>query len=254
MRCFSIGFSLLILSCAIAAAQTPLQRPAPRALTPEILNHCQQTYAGLQPSVRDWVHTQARSAIARHTLNVSELRTSVLQRFPTLRTGQPGDVMAMLVMLLTETIQQTNEDKNYYLQKLADINTISQQISNQIAQLAQATQNQAQAGPHSKSDTDDPCSTPYCSSLSVRLSNLNAASAHLPHPLHLQAPAKPTYRDLQRLRVDLQVQSNSLGDESQMLRAQLQKAEQDYEQAVSTISGILKQTNDTAMSTIKNLK
>ena len=255
MRCFSLGLSLLFLSGTIAAAQTPLQRPAPRVLPPETVSRCQRAYASLQPSARNWVHTRAQSALKRHTLNLSELRSSALQRFPALRAGQNSDVLAMLVMVMTDAIQDTDEDKKYYLQKLTDMNTVAQALSNQINQLARATEDQAASSPGQRSKSDaDPCVTPYCRSLSSRIADLNASLAHLPHPRHVQEPANSTYRDLKQLKSALQAQSNSLSDESQKLQADLQNAEQDYEQAVSLISDMMKEMSDTSMSMISNLK
>lgn len=250
VRCFSLGFSLLILSGAIAAAQSSTLRSAPRPLPRATLSRCQQLYTNLQPSARSWVDTQARNIVKQHKFDASELRASVLERFPSLASGQNGDAMDMVLMILTASIQDADNDKKYYLQKLADINTISQQLSNQVAQLAQS---QALAGSRSKSDAD-PCTTSYCQSLSSRMANLNAAGARLPHPLHLQTPANPTYQDLQRLRSEMQAQANSLNDESQMDQVNLQNAMQDYNQAVTLISDVLKEKNDTAISTINNLK
>lgn len=239
MRCFSLGFFLPLLAGAVVVAQPAQMRPVSRPLSPETLNRYQQLYAGLQPSARNWVDAQARNAVQRRTFDVAQLRSNVLARFPSLRTGQDSNVTAMLVMILTESIEQTNEDKKYYLQKMADINNVSQQLQDQIKQLAQAS-----GSPRSKSAS---CDSPSCRSLASRLANLNAASACLRQPFHLQAPANPTIGDVQSLVNEMQAMMGTVSDDSQLMQADLQNVDQAYSQAFSLISDVMNEMSDTAM-------
>jgi len=260
---FCFGFSLAVsILATIAAAQPAQQRPATRALPPETINRLDQLHASLQPSVRNWVDEQARSAVQRHSFNVPSLRSSVQQRFPSLNAaGSEGSVLGLLALIMKESISQDDAEKKYYLQQLQDLNTVSQAITDQLNDLARATGEQAQQGNQgSQQDTPDSpqksatCATILCRSLPSRLANLNAISARTPHPLHLQAPANPTYADLQKLKANLKEQLNSVNDISQLQQEKLQEAEQDYSQAVSTISAIEKQMNDSSESIIRNLK
>jgi hypothetical protein len=259
--CFGLSLSLAIL-VTFAAAQTAQQRTATRTVPAETMSRLGQLHDSLQPSVRNWIDEQALNIAQRHSLDLSALRSSVQRRFPALnKAGSDGSVLALLEMILRQSILQTNADKQNYLQRMQDLNTVSQAISDQLNALAHATEEQ----PSQKGNQDSPqgnqgsqqkdyrCANAYCQSLSSRLANLNSISAKLPHPLHLQAPANPTYADLQNLKASLKGKLDTIGDDTQLANVDLQNTMQAQQQALQTLSDISKEFSDTAMSIIRNL-
>jgi len=252
MRCFSLGFSMLLLFGTVAGAQKAPPRSGSRSLPAETVRRYDQLHASLQPSVRNWVDEQARTALQRHEIDLSQLRSNVLQHFPTLNAGGSAtgfvDPMALVQMVVMESYKQTTTDMENYALQVEFFNKLKQAIRVQMDGIHQEL---AAEGTRPKTAI---CATAYCRSLSSQLTNLNATSAGSLHPLHLQAPANPTYQNLQSLQANLENQLDSVGDDAQLANTQLQDAMQMQQQTMSVLSNMLKSLNDTEEAIIRNLK
>jgi len=264
---FAFLIAFLLNPCA--GAQSPASHaitPAPaakleiRPVPPELLRRFDPLYAALQPSARAWVDQQAKIEAKRSAPDLNALRAAIRQRFPHSFASQaPGvsvaeknrDVDAVAFLVLTESAQQTQAQQRLSLQQLQEFNTISQALNQYLEQITQAQQQLPPAKDHT--DNDKHCQTAFCTSLPSRLASLNHASATLPHPLHLQAPANPTVAQLQSLVNQMESALDTVGDDSQLANVDLQNMLQKQQQTIQMLSGIEKLMNDTAMSVIRHI-
>jgi hypothetical protein len=265
---FFAFFAALVLNLA-AVGQSPASHPitpAPaakielRPVPPELVRRFDPLHAALNPSARAWVDQQAKIEAQRSKPDLNALRAAIRQRFPGSFASQaPGvsvaeknrDVDAVAFLVLTESAQQTQAQQKYQLQRIQDFNTISQALSQTLEQLAQQTGQLQPTKGHS--DDDKPCQTAFCTSLPSRLVSLNRASATLPHPFHLQAPANMTVTQLKSLINLMESKLDSVGDDAQLANVDLQNTLQKQQQELQMISDIAKQMNDTAMCVIRHI-
>ncbi len=270
MRSVFFAFVAAFLFSHAVGAQSPAIHPiapAPaakieiRPLPPELTQRFEPLHAALNPSASAWVEQQARIEAQRPKPDLNVLRAAIRQRFPRSFASQASgvaaaeknhDVDVVAFLVLTQSAQQTQAQQRYQLQRMQDFNTVSQALSQTLDQLTQQT---GQLHPAKGSaDDDKPCQTPFCTSLPSRLVSLNRASATLPHPLHLQAPAIPTIAQLRALVSQMESALNTVGDDSQLANADLQNTLQKQQQMIQMLSDIEKLMNDTAMSILANLK
>jgi hypothetical protein len=270
MRPIFFAFSTMLLLSLNVGGQSPASHaitPTPAAkmeihpIPQELLQRYEPLYAALQPSAKTWVDQQVKIELQRPKPDLNALRAAIRQRFPRSFASQASgvaaaeknrDVDVVAFLVLTQSAQQTQAQQRYQLQQIQEFNTVSQALSQTLYQLAQQT---GQLHPAKGSaDDDKPCQTPFCTSLPSSLASLNRASATLPHPLHLQAPARLTFAQLQALKNQIQNALNSVGDDSQLANVDLQNILQLQQQIIQMLSDISKLMNDTAMSVIRNMK
>ncbi|MGA3160962.1 MAG: hypothetical protein ABSC77_07070 [Terracidiphilus sp.] len=276
MRPIFFAFSTVLLLSLAAVGQSPASHaiaPAPaakleiRPVPLELLQRFEPLHAALQPPAKAWVDQQAKIETQRPKPDLNALRAAIRQRFPrSLASPAPGvsvaeknrDVDVVAFLVLTESAQQTQADQALHLQKLQEMNTIAQALNQYLKQVTQAAE---QLQPKNGNDdngqvvalNNKPCQTAFCTSLSSRLESLNRASATLPHPLHLQAPANPTVAQLKALVNQMEGALNTVGDDSQLANVDLQNILQHQQQTLQTLSDIEKLMNDTAMSVIRHI-
>jgi len=228
------------------------------SVPPRLVQRFEPLHAALNPSARAWVEQQARIEARRPKPDLNALRAAIRQRFPRSFASQaPGvsvagknrDVDAVAFLVLTESAQQTQAQQTYQLQQMQEFNTVSQVLRQTLNQLTQ--QHQPAKG---NADDDKPCQTAFCTSLPSRLESLNRASATLPHPLHLQAPANLTVVQFNSLINQMESKLDSVGDDAQLANVDLQNTLQHQQQALQMLSDIEKSDYDTSMAIIKNLK
>ncbi len=66
------------------------------------------------------------------------------------RLPQDGNIMETLLLVIKGSIQEANEDKKYYLRKLKNFNKISEALSDQLSDLADASSKLADKEKHTK--------------------------------------------------------------------------------------------------------
>lgn len=246
---------LLALSFMVAAgAQAPgggRLHPPPsrmelRPLPAQIQAHYQRLHAVVQPSAQAWMDHQAQIEAKRKTPDMNALRVAISRRF-----AVPGsrDVEAVAFLVLTQAAQQSQDEEKYKLQRMAEMNRISQALSQMLTELTQQS-----SAPRGHAQDDTPCETTFCNSLPSRLAALTRESANFGRPIHLQASPRISYRQLGGLSSELNSALGSLKDESELASMELQETMQREQQEIETLSNIEKSFNDTSKAVIQNMK
>jgi hypothetical protein len=230
-------------------------------MPPHLVQRFEPLHSALKPSAKSWVDQQARIEAQRPHPDLNALRAAIRQRFagsltPASSRGQGksaksddgGDIMAICFVVLMQASDSAQNDVKEIMQGV-------QVINKQKAALRQMMdQANSDVAASKASQRSQICTTPFCNSLASSFAAINASSAKLPHPVHLQAPARITYAQLQTLVSQMESALNSIGDDAQLANVDLQNILQRQQQELQMLSNIEKSLNDTAMSIISNLK
>jgi hypothetical protein len=120
------------LVARLRAAQVEM-RPGVQALPVEVQTLYAKTVTALPESTRQWIHERAKY-VARTpgSENSAEFLASLKQyqgQFPN------SDVMGLMFAIFKESIEETNADKKYYLQRISEMNQISQALGEYLGYL-----------------------------------------------------------------------------------------------------------------------
>jgi hypothetical protein len=257
MRPVLFAFSTVLLLNPCSGAQSPASRavtPAPaakieiRPVPPELSRRFEQLYAALKPYARDWVNLQAKIEAQRLKPNLDALRVAIRLRFvdshPDNSTVETVVALVLLQMAKDgDSALAAQISQVFALQKeKQDLQTLADQLSHEAA-LAKESK---RAGA---------CLSSLCVSLPSKLAQLNAASANLPHPIHLQASANLTYQQLAMVQANVALALNTLNEDNQRESAsnRVQSDNQNANTVYNQLESILKNMNDTQESAIHNL-
>lgn len=223
-RVFAVA---IILTCtagmAIPAAAQLLQQPQPllhhtdaRELPPEMTRRFSNFHAALQPSARVWVEQQAGTQAQKGAPDVPGLESAIRSRFSQLNgggmlggsRGPSNDVEELAFVVMMNATQDMDQDLKSIMGQVNSIN----QAKESLRSIQLTTQKELAP---SDGKAHAPCRSQFCLSLAERLSQLSASTPSLQRPVHLQAPAEPTYADLQVLQNSLKSQLDSMSEMGQ---------------------------------------
>jgi hypothetical protein len=129
--------------------------------------------ASLDTAARETIVREA-SFLTRSPLNASAF-SGVATRIGS--TGStPDNIMETLLVVMKESINEANEDKKYYLQKLATYNEIAEALSDQLQDLVSAAGG-LNGGSACDGSDEDPLSSQVQAEISGRLDGAKAALA-----------------------------------------------------------------------------
>lgn len=261
-----IGLSLALLLNLAAGGQSPASHavtPAPaakmqiRLLPPEKLHRIVVLHESLQPSAKAWIEQRARTEAQRPAPDLSALRAAIRLRFAESHPDNATVEAAVALVLL----QMAKDRDSTLVAQISQESALEKEIQDLQTLADQLGQEDAQA---KASHRTGACQSHICLFLPARFGQLNAASAQLPHPIHLQAPMNLTYQQLAMVQaniiltlVALREDNQSASDLSQNrqdAQTAFQAADQRTNQLMQILAGILKTMNEEQGSVVQNLK
>jgi hypothetical protein len=160
----------------------------------------------------------------------------------------PGtDPMATLFSVMKESIEETNRDKKYALEKLQSMNEIAEAMGDYLSELAdQSEALQASTGEETsddKVDIDVRFPRPPGPDDVLQISRLGPKERVAMNPIERDAHIG----DVTRLK-------DELDDQTQILQFELQEKTNKAQQNLQAMSNVLKALTDTSQTLIKNIK
>jgi hypothetical protein len=266
MRPIFFGFLIAFLLNLGAGGQSPASRtftPVPaarmqiRLLPPEKLHRVVALHESLQPSAKAWIVQQARIEAQRPAPDLPALRAAIRLRFAGSRPDNATVEAAVALVLF----QMAKDRDPAMVAQISQESVVEKEIHDlqELADLLGQEDAQAKAN-HLTGD----CQSYICMFLPGRFAQLNAASAQLPHPIHLQAPMNLTYEQLATVKANIIMTlvtfsldnqpPPDLAQNQQNAQNAFQQADQKTSQLTDILSGILKTMNEEQGVGVQGLK
>ncbi len=266
MRPIFFAFSTVFLLSLGAGAQSPASHtmiPPPvvksetRLIPPQSLHRVVVLHESLQPSVKTWIEQQARIEAQRPAPDLNVLRTAIHQRF----AGSRLDNAAVESVVALVLLQMAKDRDPAMVAQMSQESALEKEIHDLQELADQLGQEDAQAIASHRTGV---CQSYICMFLPARFSQLNAASAQLPHPIHLQAPMNLTYQQLAMVKANIILtlvtfsednqQASAIAQNQQNAQTAFQAADQRTTQLMQILATILKTTNEEQGTVVQNLK
>jgi hypothetical protein len=244
----------------VTMAETP-SRIVIAAPPERVVRHAAQLSATLKPTAKSWIEQQARVEAQRPTPDMNALHAAVQQRFAESmsqpRPGQPKmpataasqsdiDAVAMLVMMQATQVNQAD------LQ--SQMEQMQQENQRKQAQRQLLDELNREKAAMSASQSNSICKTPFCNSLSSRVSALNAEAGSTQRPIRMQPSPQITAQQLAALQEQLKQSLDSMNEMSEMTSMRLQMAMDRRSKLIETLSNIEKKISDTDAGIVQNMK
>jgi hypothetical protein len=175
-----------------------------------------------------------------------------------LEVGAPShgaDLMALLYVVMGESIKESNESKLYWITRLAEMNKISEALSNYLKAVIDAARRleERRRGPD-----DEPTVAVSVGRLQVERREgddwVFDPAALIPQDARDGATANLSVGDLLVLASEVENHRETVRAQRQLYASQFENANQKATQYVNMLSSVLKTLNEMARSVIRNLR
>lgn len=193
--------------------------------------------------------TAATAALGEHLANPSAASLSNFQaRFAELRATFPhGNIMETLFLVFRESIQETNQDKKYFLLKLQEYNTMAEDLSKYLEQLVEDSQRLAAASQGQK--YPEKVFIPV-TARTFDLAALDGTTGHLISRDSTKSMDRAALNDTIK---NVESMQETVRNKRQMASTAFQNFDQKSNQLYNLMSSVLKSMGEMRSSTIRNM-
>jgi hypothetical protein len=223
------------------------QRGFPNLVNPSTAQH---TYAALTSSANAQTFSAAvaaaKQAIANPTSGNSQSVTDYINSLA-INTGQ--NVMEILFFVFRQSIQATNDDKKYFLDRLQDYNLMAEKLSDYLSQLVTDSQNlsQASAGAKYPEKVTIPITV---DKFDLTTLDKNGEVAHIAGYPQTKIVDRSGLNDTIK---DVETSQETVRNKRQMASTAFENFDQKANQLYNLMATVLKTTNEMRSSTTRNM-
>jgi methyl-accepting chemotaxis protein len=195
------------------------------------------------------VFTEAVSALNNYVANPTAANhADFLSRMAAVKTQFPnGNIMEVLFLVFRESIQETNEDKKYFLLKLQEFNTMAEKISDYLSHLVNESARLSEACEGQK----------YPEKVHINVEtkafDLSGLNANGDLSVSRQGSERLDRAGLNDRIKDVESMQETVRNKRQMASTAFQNFDQKANQLYNLMASVLKTVNEMRSGTVRNM-